>query len=289
MAMNYRPHRRILLKSDPQFTEKWLQERIGDDPSVLGLGELDVKEVERSQPRAGRLDMLLYDPESNTRYEVELQLGTTDESHIIRTIEYWDNERKKFPQYEHVAVIVAEEITARFFNVISLLAGQVPIVAIQVNAVELGDAVTLVFTKVLDLLTLGIEETDDPDEPRDRLFWEKKAAPVTISLTDSLMALVREVEPAASFKYNKNYIGIERHGVVSNFITFRPGRSHVRVGLKLPRDEEVIERLEDAGIPVLTYQARWGDFRIQLTKEAFETNRDLLLDLIRRAHRNYGP
>jgi len=45
--------------------------------------------------------------ESTRRYEVEIQLGATDESHIIRTIEYWDIERKRYPQYEHTAVIVA--------------------------------------------------------------------------------------------------------------------------------------------------------------------------------------
>ena len=74
------------MRTEPQLSEKWLQERIAEEPSLLGLGDLDVKDVERSQPRAGRLDMLLFDPESNTRYEVELQLGATDESHIIRTI-----------------------------------------------------------------------------------------------------------------------------------------------------------------------------------------------------------
>jgi hypothetical protein len=31
-------------------------------------------------------DDLLSDPESNTRYGVEIQLGATDEAHIIRTI-----------------------------------------------------------------------------------------------------------------------------------------------------------------------------------------------------------
>jgi len=35
---------------------------------------------------------------ANTRYHVELQLGATDESHIIRTIEYWDTERRRWPQ-----------------------------------------------------------------------------------------------------------------------------------------------------------------------------------------------
>jgi hypothetical protein len=51
-------------------------------------------------------------------YEVEIMLGSTDESHIIRTIEYWDIEKRRFPSKDHKAVIVAEDITNRFFNVI---------------------------------------------------------------------------------------------------------------------------------------------------------------------------
>ena len=110
--------------------------------------------------------MLLYDAETTTRYEVELQLGATDESHIIRTIEYWDTERRRYPQYDHVAVIVAEEITARFFNVISLFNGFIPIVAIQMSAIELSDdEVTIVFTKVLDRISLGADDDDDEGEP----------------------------------------------------------------------------------------------------------------------------
>ncbi len=92
----------------------------------MGLGKLALKDKERRQPRAGRLDLLLQHQEENHRYEVEIQLGKTDESHIIRTIEYWDNEKKLYPQYEHHAVIVAEEITARFLNVISLFNGHIP-------------------------------------------------------------------------------------------------------------------------------------------------------------------
>ena len=77
----------ISLKRDPDLDEGWLQERIADNPKILGLGDLVLKDKERTQPRAGRLDLLLQDPESLRRYEVEIQLGDTDESHIIRTIE----------------------------------------------------------------------------------------------------------------------------------------------------------------------------------------------------------
>jgi len=87
-----------------------------------------LRDKERIQSSAGRLDLLLQDPDTLKRYEVEIQLGATDESHIIRTIEYWDIERKRYPQYEHAAVIVAEEITSRFLNVIQLFNGAIPLI-----------------------------------------------------------------------------------------------------------------------------------------------------------------
>lgn len=85
------PAKTISLKAHQDYNEKWLQRLIAEDPAVLGLGELEVRDAERPQPFAGRLDLLLVDIETRTRYEVEIQLGSTDESHIIRTIEYWDN------------------------------------------------------------------------------------------------------------------------------------------------------------------------------------------------------
>ncbi|MCK4516610.1 MAG: hypothetical protein KAU31_15220 [Spirochaetaceae bacterium] len=82
--MEYARFEPISLKNHPELTEKWVQERIAEDPSILGLGDLILKDQERIQPRAGRLDLLLQDSEASHRYEVELQLGSTDESHIIR-------------------------------------------------------------------------------------------------------------------------------------------------------------------------------------------------------------
>ena len=98
MSSNYLKPTRMQLKNHPELNEKWVQNIIADDPSVLGLGDLVLRDVERVQPRAGRLDLLLQDSETQRRYEVELQLGSTDEAHIIRTIEYWDIEKKRYPQ-----------------------------------------------------------------------------------------------------------------------------------------------------------------------------------------------
>src|SRR5690606_37295412 len=109
-----------------------------------------VLDRERSLPGGGRLDMLLLEEESNRRFEVEIMLGKTDPSHIIRTIEYWDLERRRYPAYDHVAVVIAENITARFLNVMSLLAGSIPLVAIQLDALQIHENIVLNSVQVLE-------------------------------------------------------------------------------------------------------------------------------------------
>src|SRR3954447_19897890 len=148
MNKYFKPER-VILKTHPEYNEKWVQDRIAEDPTILGLGDLVLRDKERIQPRAGRLDLLLQNPETKRRYEVELQLGATDEAHIIRANEYWDIERKRYPQYDHCAVLVAEDITSRFLNVIGLFNGTIPLIAIQVQALKVADKVTVVFTTVI--------------------------------------------------------------------------------------------------------------------------------------------
>ena len=176
-ALKYTKPQRIWLKSHAELSERWVQDRIVEDPGLLGLGDLIVKDKERIQAQGGRLDMLLQDAEANRRFEVEIQLGKTDESHIIRTIEYWDFERKRYPQYDHTAVIVAEEITSRFLNVIGLFNGSIPLTAIQMQAIQFGDSVSLVFTTVLSEMRLGlVGEDEEVSVVTDRAFWEKRAS-----------------------------------------------------------------------------------------------------------------
>lgn len=285
MTVQYVKHKRLMMKQHPELSEKWVQARIGSDPELLGLGEVEVKDAERVQPHGGRLDLLLYDRLANTRYEVELQLGATDESHIIRTIEYWDTERRRWPQYEHVAVIVAEEITARFFNVISLFNGFIPLIAIQMSAIEIGDAVTLVFSTVLNRITLGVEEDEEKDEAADRSFWLTRGSAETLAITDELLALVQDVDPGVALKYNKNYIGLAHGGVANNYVVFRPRKGkHVVVEFRIDRSEELDQRLEDAGIEMLAYSTRYGQYRMQIGREDLEQRTALLRELAKAAH-----
>jgi len=283
--MEYVGHRQIPMKNHSELSEKWIQNLLVDDPSLLGLGEIDVKDVERRQPHAGRLDLLLSDVDTDTRYEVELQLGATDESHIIRTIEYWDSEKRRYPQYDHVAVIVAEEITARFFNVISLFNGFIPIIAIQVAAIEVApDQVTLVFTKVLDRITLGTEDQDE-GEPTDRYYWDAKASQEMLKLTDRLFQLVQQVDPDVELNYHKYHIGIATNGRATNFVSFLPRKARVNFNIHLDRSEELIDEMEELGMDSLPH--KWGNYRPAFSTDPSDEQSQLLLRMIKLARDEY--
>ncbi|CAG0955220.1 hypothetical protein METP3_00454 [Methanosarcinales archaeon] len=280
--LKYVRYEKIALKDDPQFNEKWIQQRIAEDPSILGLGDLVLKDVERIQPKAGRLDLLLQDSDSNQRYEVEIQLGSTDESHIIRTIEYWDLERKRFPQYDHTAVIVAENITSRFLNVIGLFNGYIPLVAIQMNAIKLEDRLSLVFTKVLDQMTLGLEEEEEVGLA-DRSYWEEKGTTQTVALADKLLAQIQEFAPNIELKYNKFYIGLVEDQQPNNFVIFRPQKNAIRLEIRLPKSEELEKEIAEKGIDLMEF-SRSGRYRIRLSKADIEAHGEFLKKLMKNSY-----
>src|SRR5262245_59888894 len=129
---------RTLSIREAGYNEYWLQEQIYANPGSLGLGDLEPIDKERRQSSGGRLDLLMKDPEDDTMYEIEVMLGPTDETHIVRTLEYYDTEKRRLPLRQYYPLLVAEQINRRFFNVIHLLSDTVPIIAIQASLVEVG-------------------------------------------------------------------------------------------------------------------------------------------------------
>lgn len=286
--MNYVKPEYISLRLHPELSEKWVQELIANDPAIIGLGDLVLRDKERIQPRAGRLDLLLQDPDTKRRYEVELQLGASDEAHVIRTIEYWDIERKRYPQYDHCAVIIAEDITSRFLNVISLFNGTIPLIAIQMKAVKIGDQITVIFTKVLDELSRGmVDEDEDADAtPTDRAYWESKGSKQTLQLTDEVLQLVKTFDPELELKYNKFYIGLSRNGRPYNFVVFRPRKSSLNFELKIPRSDEIDKIIEDSGMDYLDYVVKWQQYRLSLKRDDLKKHSEILKNLIELAYKD---
>lgn len=283
--MNYTKFEKLNLKSHPTLNERWVQERIAEDPTILGLGDLVLKDKERLQPRAGRLDLLLQESDGNRRYEVEIQLGATDEAHIIRTIEYWDIERRRYPQYEHTAVIVAEDITSRFLNVIGLFNGMIPLIAIQMNALGTGDSLGLVFTTVMNHMPLGlVDEDEEVADATDRAYWEQRGTKATVLLADQLLALAKVHDPTLELKYNKIYIGLAKDGQSFNFLTIRPKKNFIVMEPRLEFTAEKQEKFEASGLDVMDYDRRWGRYRLKLKQGDLSQHGQILKEVIAEAY-----
>jgi predicted transport protein len=279
----------ISLLNHQEIDERMIQEKIANDPKILGLGNLVLKDKERVQPRAGRLDLLFQDIDTNRRYEVEVQLGRSDESHIIRTIEYWDIERKRYPQYDHCAVIIAEDITTRFLNVISLFNGSIPLIAIQMKAFKMGDDIALDFTTVLDELPLGlVDEDEEIQEVTDRNYWLEKGDKKTVEMADFLLKTINEfTEEEQALKYNKFYIGLAHNNHPNNFVVFRPKRTYLNIEIKLPYSDDVQKKINEAGIDDMGYLKRWNIYRLRLTKHDIDNNLDVLRKLFKEAYDSF--
>lgn len=232
--------------------EKWLQELIARDPSILDLGDVELFGKERSLPGGGRIDMILASADSDQpiRYEVEIMLGSVDESHIIRTIEYWDIERNRYPEVEHRAVIIAENITNRFFNVISLLNKSIPIIAIKMHATLVDDKLMLSFIKVMDVVSREdtAREEEEAGELVDRNYWIKKKRDKSLVVIDAALSVLTGT-PGLRIKYNRGHVAIGTSS--TNYLWFMPRKGdyilvHVEVG-PVARDE-FIQQLEDKKI-----------------------------------------
>ena len=282
----YTKHEKISLKSHADFNERWVQERIEEDPSIVGLGDdLRLIDSERTLQGGGRLDLLLVDDDQNRRYEVELQLGRTDASHIVRCIEYWDLERRKYPGYDHVAVIIAEDVTSRFLNVISLMAGSIPIIAIQLDALQVGNNLLLNFLQVLDQTDLRTDD-DDGDaggKPTDRSYWEQKAGSDLMSLCDNVLERINSLSQQSwEFNFLRGYFGLKaKGGSVNNFIHFAPKRTKNFTHI-ICRNSDAADwagKFEAAGIPS---SARGKNrLKISVKKEDFDQNESLIMDVVK--------
>ena len=284
--MNYVLTKAFSLKNSPKHDEKSVQELLASNPLLLGLGEIEHIESERIQKSGGRLDLMFQSDDGQTRYCVELQLGATDPSHIIRTLEYWDNERAKNPHIEHIAVIVAEDITSRFLNVISLFNKSIPLIAIQLSAFEFDGKIGISCVKVLDLAeNLGWEEEGSSAvSQKDRGYWEKKGSPETVKLADSALEIIKNAihDKTLELKYNVHYIGLAHHGVADNFMSFKPRRTHLIVQFKIPYSEELKERLEES-FALMSYNQYWGLWIVRMSQKDFKDNQPFFEELVRLA------
>jgi hypothetical protein len=279
MATEFKPHRKIALR-DTGKDEKWLQAQIAENPGILGLGELTLVQREVRQSSGGRVDLLLTEPESDTMYEVEVMLGSTDPSHIIRTIEYWDVQSRKYPDREHRAVIIAEEITNRFFNVIWLLNRSLPIIAVKLDVLESEGDFLLHFSKILDIYESPELGDDVSAGSSTRADWER-SAPAAMKVFDRFLKLLSDHSLRPTLNFRQDGIALAGKWNFAKIILKKSGQCSLSVTARLPEQFRAESRLkfEAAGVEVNAKSRE--RFSVRLDDDAFGPGADALLDLVK--------
>lgn len=258
------PTTKLLSIRECGFDEYWLRDQIYEDPAMLRLGDLQPVSKERTQSQGGRLDLLLKDPGDDSMFEVELQLGPTDETHIIRTIEYWTNEKRRWPKRSHTAVLVAEEINKRFFNVVHLLSLVVPIVGIQANMVQVGETRALHFNKVIDTYEEP-EEAETSQQPHDENYWIKNH-PGNLECAKWYRALLEKLYGEVPAKYFEWHISLCLGGVERIWIN-RQKDNRATITVKVGEDsvQQTVDHLNAIGISFTTHLSeRTVSFNVNL-------------------------
>ena len=181
-------------------------------------------------------------------------------------------------------MLIAEDVAARFLNVISLFSGTVPFVAIRVNGLMVEGKLVLNFAKVLDSRALRKDETTELKERAvtDRSFWISKASPSTVELAEKCVSIINQVAQAnRKPTYTRYYIGLNDGVRAGNFVTFRPKRSFLNLQFEaLSPREPWLKRLQDCG---LDSDMKDEDLRVTLTPKDFEDNKGLLTELLQEA------
>jgi len=278
----------VSIKNIPNINEKWIQDYIANDPSVLGLGDIELKSKEKVQPNAGRLDLLLQDSENNIRYEVEIQLGKTDESHIIRTIEYWDIERKRYQSYDHCAVIIAEDLTSRFFNVIQLFNGFIPLIAIKMKAYKIDGKIAITFDKILDKVKPGDEDEDLEDDIVDKSYWENRASKESIEMALEVCNIINEFEQGFVPQYNKCAVLMSKNRTPYRFLIMFPKKTFLRLDIVLEKSKETDDFIEENDLESLEYNVRKGRYKIKISKREFSNKKEAIKKLLEKAYNEFS-
>jgi len=272
---------------DCGLKEGWLQDQIEKDPSILGLGDLEVVRREKTQSSGGRQDFLLQDSQDSadgSMYEVEVMLGETDASHIIRTIEYWDLERRRWPKRSHTAVLVAENMERRFFNVIQLLSLTIPIIAIRANIVEADGKRILNFTKILNVYQEPELEERASAEPVGENSWQEKA-PWTLAHAKTLQEIFSRVLGEIKLRFTKNDIELRHDGDICVLLTRRSsGKSTLttfRTWLKSAEIPSATSVFDNGHIPfdVKPRDSEWQTIRLTIDQNSIQENAKLFQEI----------
>lgn len=118
----------VMTAREAEISETDIEELLCQYPRVLALGPLEIVNSQIHQEHGGILDILAFQSDTNTYYEVEITRGMVDHWHLAHVLDYWARELKSRHYSHHMAVLVAESVRGRFRNVLETLPEFIPLI-----------------------------------------------------------------------------------------------------------------------------------------------------------------
>jgi hypothetical protein len=146
--------------------EAWLGGWLREQPTRLGLGELEVSGGEPSD------DARSFAATDDDRcFSVDVQLGEIEPSRGFGALDNWARNRVQHPDKTHVAVLVTEAVGDRYETTLQALAEHLPLVVVELQ-VWRGESEAIVVPRI----ALASEQVDVSDAPAARVAEAGAAA-----------------------------------------------------------------------------------------------------------------
>ena len=157
------------------------------------------------------------------------------------------------------------------------------------KAYKVEEYVTLIGTKVLDLRKNVGEDVKVASQPADRNYWVKRASASSLKIVDDMLKMVAGIatNTKVELNYTKPYISITVDGISDNFIVMKPTmKGHVHIDFRIDRDDndEFLKSVEESEI--FHSYTKWGSFKLTVSTNDFESNKEMIKELLNRATKN---
>ncbi len=123
--------------------EAWLQGWLKEQPSRMGLGELEVTDGAADDED----DRSFVATDEQRCLSVDVRLGEMDASHGFQLLDNWARNRVRHPDKTHVAVLVTERTGERYRATLQTLSEHLPLVVVEL-AVWRGETEAIVVPHV---------------------------------------------------------------------------------------------------------------------------------------------
>jgi hypothetical protein len=137
----------VVLRTTDQVTaaeaglsEEDIERFISEKPEVLNLGQIRILSSQIRQVHGGILDLLAFQQDTNTYFEIEVTRGQVDHWHIAHILDYWAREQQERRFSYHVPVLVAESSRGRFRILLSTLPVFLPLIVMEMRIMELDNS-----------------------------------------------------------------------------------------------------------------------------------------------------